>query len=133
MKLPSQKKILREDLRDAPPWITNVIDPVNSFMESVYQALNKNITVTENISSFIQELNYTTTSAYPTATPIFFKNTLKSRAIGVLVLQAYDKTTYTPAPGPVYVPWVEVNTGIEVLSITGLEASKSYLIRLLIF
>ncbi len=39
MRLPSQKKILREDLKDAPAWVNGLIGPLNAFMESVYQAL----------------------------------------------------------------------------------------------
>lgn len=132
MKLPQTKKILREDVKDAPPWIGAIIDPVNSFMENVYQALNKSITFSENIRCFIKEITYKTTSTYPVEAQVSFANELKVKATGVLVLQAVERTTYTPAPGPVYVPWVEDNGQILVRSITGLEASKTYTIRLLI-
>lgn len=132
MKLPPTKRILREDLKEAPPWIGGVIDPINSFMENVYQALNKNITFRENIASFVKELTYKTTAAYPTADDIEFLNELKVKATGVEVLQAVDKSSYTPAAGPVYVPWIENNGSIVISSITGLQASKTYLIRLLI-
>jgi len=134
MKLPTSKKILREDIKDAPSWIGSLIDPINSFMETVYQALNRNITFTENISSFIKEITYTTMSTYPTGqSDLVFKNELKSRAIGVSVLQAYEKLTYEPAAGAVYAPWVEGNNGIIISTLTGLEASKTYIIRLVIF
>jgi hypothetical protein len=135
MKLPQQKKILREDLKGAPEYVNGIIDPVNSFMESTYQALNKNLTLNENLSSFTKELTYKTVSTYPTNQPVTtFKNSLKIRPTGVWVMQAYDKTTYTPAPGPVYVPWIVDNNGdIAVHTITGLEANKTYLIRLVVF
>lgn len=133
MKLPTSKKISREDLKDAPPWVSGIINPVNSFMETVYQALNKNITLQENINSFIKELPYITDSTYPVAQNVKFQNVLKTKPIGVVVMQAFDKATYTPAIGPVYVPWIEINNEIIIGSITGLEASKEYTIRLLIF
>lgn len=132
MKLPVTKKILREDLKDAPAWVSGIIEPFNSFAESVYQALNKNITFRENIAAFVKEITYSTTSAYPTMDNIQFMNELKVKATGVEVLQAIDKSTYTPAAGPVYVPWVEDNGNIVIGSITGLAASKIYMIRLLI-
>lgn len=133
MKLPSQKKILKEDLKDAPSWIDGVITPVNTFMESTYQALNKNITFTENIASFVKEISYTTVAAYPVGQEqIKFQNTLKVRASGVMVMQVYDKSNYTPAPGPVYIPWVENLGYIQIDTITGLEANKTYMIRLLV-
>ncbi len=132
MKLPATKKVLREDVKDAPSWISGVIEPLNSFMENVYQALNKNITFTENINSFVKEITYTTTAGYPLADEISFTNELKTRATGVMIMQAYERTTYTPAPGPVYVPWVENNGKLLISAITGLQASKSYTIRMLV-
>lgn len=133
MKLPSIKKILREDLKGAEDWVNGLIDPLNNFMETVYQALNKNITFTENISSNVKELVVRTSSAYPTMERIEFLSNLRTRAIGLQVIQAYEKGTYTPAEGPVYAAWVEENGTIIIHNITGLEASKVYNIRLLVF
>jgi hypothetical protein len=132
MRLPVQRKILREDLKDAPTWISKVIDPINSFMESVYTGLNKNITFTENVACFVHELIYTTPSTYPTMDNVEFASSLKTKAIGVELLQVYERSTYEPPAGPVYVPWVEENGVIVVSSITGLAASKTYLVRLLV-
>jgi hypothetical protein len=131
-KLPTQKKILREDLKDAPNWVNPLIDTINNFMELVYGALNGNITYSENISCFTREITYRTTSSYPVEENIEFTNTLKTKTTGVQVLQAFERQTYAPAPGPVYVPWVENNGSIVVSSITGLAANKTYTIRLLV-
>ncbi len=132
MKLPPTKKILREDVKEAPSWISGIIEPVNSFMENVYQALNGNITFTQNINSFVKELTYRTTASYPVADQVSFTNELKVRATGVFVMQAFDRANYQAPAGPVYVPWVEDNGSILVSSITGLAASKVYTLRLLI-
>ncbi len=131
-KLPTIKKILREDVKAAPAWISAVIEPFNSLAEFVYQSLNKSLTFQDNIACFYKELTYKTSSAYPTMDDIQFINELKVKATGVEVLQAVEKSTYVPAPGPVYAPWVENNGAIVISSITGLEASKTYSIRLLI-
>lgn len=132
MRLPTQKKILREDLKQAPGWIDSLIDPLNSFMESVYQALNKNITFSENIACFIKEITYTTPSTYPTMDDFEFTSTLKTKAIGVQLLQIVEKTAYLPPANPLYVPWTENNGKIVIRSIPGLSANKTYLIRLLV-
>lgn len=131
-QLPSSKKILREDLKDAPPWISQVIEPFNSLGESVYQAFNKNITFADNVASFIKELTYKTSVSYPAAEVVEFANTLKTKAIGLWPLQVVDRSTYLPAAGPIYIPWVENNGVIQVGSITGLVASKTYTVRLLV-
>lgn len=133
MRLPSQKRILREDVREAPNWINNVIGPFNNFAETVYQALNKNITFQENVRCFYKVLTYKTTASYPTTDDVAFTNDLKVKASGLLVAQAFETSSYSPAPGPVYAPWVENNGSIIVKAITGLEASKTYSITLLVF
>jgi hypothetical protein len=132
MKLPSLKKILIEDLKGAPDWVRPMIDVLNSFMETVYQALNRNITFEENIGCFIKEITYKTPAAYPTMDPVYFQNDLRVRATGLQVLQVYDKSNYTPPVGPIYVPWIEANGRIAVYPITGLVAEKTYIVRLLI-
>ncbi len=131
-RLPTIKKILREDVKDAPAWIGAIIEPFNSVAEFLYQSLNKNLTYSENLACFIKELSYKTPSTYPTMDDVEFANDLKFKATGVQLLQAVEKSNYVPAPGPVYIPWVENNGTIVVSSITGLAASKTYLIRLLV-
>ncbi len=134
MRLPTQKKILREDLKDAPAFVNGIIEPVNSFMESVYQALNKNITLNDNIASFIKELTYVTPSTYPASVDnVSFLNTLRTRPIGVFLMQIYDKSDYTPPTGSVFIPWIEDNGTIIIYPIPGLAASKTYVLRLAIF
>lgn len=132
MKLPSQKKILREDLKDAPKWANVVVDTFNSFAETIYQGFNKNITFSENVGCFIKELTYKTSSGYPAAENVEFASELKTKATGLWVLQCVDRSTYEPAAGPVYVPWVEDNGVIVIGAVTGLAASKTYVLRLLI-
>ncbi len=131
-KLPTIKKILREDVKDAPEWISAVIEPFNSLAEFVYQSLNRNLTFRDNVACFVKELTYKTPSTYPTMDDVQFTNELKVKATGVELLQAIEKSTYIPAAGPVYIPWVENNGLIVVSSVPGLAASKTYLIRLLI-
>ena len=130
MKLPPISKIAREDLSEAPSWINGIITPVNIFMESVYQALNRSITDKENIACHIKELTYVTPSTYPTMPNVEFTSDLKIKATGVQLLQIYEKSNYTPPSLAVYVPWVENDGKIVIYPITGLAASKVYILRL---
>lgn len=133
MKLPPFKRILREDVKEAPPWILKIIDSYNSLAENVYQALNRNITLTENVKCMVKELNYITPSSYPTMDDVSFVSTLNTKAIGVLLMQAVDNEVYEPVTGVGNPPWTEVNGSIVVKPIPGLAASKTYTIRLVVF
>lgn len=133
MKLPTQKKVLLEDLKGAPAWIRPLVGVINSFMETVYQAMNKNITHAENIASQIREVTYKTPSTYPTgAEQITFNSSLKTKAIGCLIWQAYDKATYIPVEtkNPA---WIEDNGVITISPITGLTADTTYTIRFIVY
>lgn len=133
MRLPVLKRVLREDLKQAAKEIGPLIDVLNSFMETVYQAMNRNITLNENIYCRIKELSYKTPSTYPAGVlDVEFMSDLNTKATGVMLMQVYDKALYLPPPGPVYVPWVENNGNIVVSTITGLEADKIYMVRLLV-
>ncbi len=132
MKLPTTKKIVREDVKEAPAWINGIIDPVNSFMENVYTALNKNINFTDNISSFVKEITYKTPASYPAGVDnVSFVNQLRTRATGVMVMQVVDSSTYDPRTCS-NIAWNESVAGIVIFPILGLEASKTYTIRLLV-
>lgn len=130
MKIPTLKKILREDLPGAPDWVLNLITPINTFMEYVYQALNKNISNYDNILCQVKELVYVTPSTYPVMGNVEFLSTLKVKATGVKLLQVYDRATYTPPTSAVYVPWVEIDGKIIIYPVTGLQASKTYILRI---
>lgn len=136
-RLPTTRKILTEDLKSLPPEVLKgiqpMIDTVNSFMGVVYQGFNKNISFSDNVSCFIKELTYRTPPTYPTMESVSFISELKGKATGVILMQALERTTYTPVTGSaVYVPWAEIAGSIVIYPIQGLAADKSYIIRLLI-
>lgn len=128
MRLPSQKKILREDLKGAPSWINPLIDVINSFMETVYQTLNKNVD-DKNLAQQIKELTYTTPAAYPAMDNVEFLSTLKTKAVSCEIMQIYEKSTYLPVASS-NPAWVEDNGSIILGPILGLSANKTYIVRL---
>lgn len=127
MKLPTVKRILREDVKEAPEWINGIIGPVNAFFDGVYLTLNKNIDEL-NLASQIKELTVETPSTYPVMPAIKFQSTLNVRATGLTIMQCLDKATYagvaTGNPA-----WVVNNGVVEISEITGLAPSKTYIVR----
>jgi len=130
MKIPSLKRILREDLKEAPSWIEGVIAPINSFMEYIYQAMNKNISYADNIACTIREFTYITPSTYPTMDNVEFLTGLKVKATDARIMQILDKDTFMPVLNATSLPWYEDNGTIIISAIPGLTASKSYIVRI---
>lgn len=133
-KLPSTKRILKEDIPDAPGWTTRIIGPLNQLIESVYSALNKNITFRDNIDSQIKELDFQTPSDYSTKgfNKLQFQRLTRVRAEGVLVLQIFEKESNELVLEPVSIAWSEANNEIRVVYITGLKPDTKYRVSLLV-
>lgn len=134
-KLPDIKRILKEDLgNDVPEYIDKIIGPVNSLSESVYQALGKQITFADNITSSIKTLEVTTSAVYPLAFPkVSTPSGITKRADGVLILQIQNKANlYAPILTSPFLSWLDTGGNIEINHISGLLPSTTYIFKILI-
>lgn len=129
-QLPSIKLISREDLGpDAPDWTEKLLYPINLFMQSVYQALNKQLTddnTKSQIKSFSiigsatpEENVYSFTTDYAT-TPI---------EVALLKVERADNNPIIFAVAP-YVSWTYRNGSLNVIGITGLSTGVRYTVYL---
>lgn len=127
-------------MKDAPSWIENLLNPLNSFMDSVYRALNKSLTFTDNISSEIRVLSIQTLPTYSTASPktegfvpIQFVHSVRSKPFGLLVAQLVEQgQDYIIITEPVSVDWYEINGTVFINYITGLKDSTNYKLTVLL-
>ena len=131
---------MREDFKDAPEWITGLLTPLNSFMSSVYYALDKDITFQENISAAIKEIKFTTRSDYSSADPKTdgwviqqVYNPLRIKPSGVHIVRVIDLTAYSVVTDPVTLFWDYLDGYIKIKYVTGLADSNKYQLNLLIF
>lgn len=136
-KLPIYKRILRQDLPDLPDSIGGLIQPINSFMESVWNGLNKTLTFSDNFQSFQKSLEFTTGAAYTAGTwetlVFAIPDSFKVRVSGVLVLQLLpqDMADVVNVSG-LYVAWQEVERTIQIPWIGGLDDSTTYNVSFLV-
>lgn len=131
-KLPSIKKILREDLKDAPAWVDKLIYVLNRFMEEVYGALNRDLTFTENIASAIKTVSLTTRKNYPEFDMIKISNPLKIPPQGVLLMRAVNANDNSPIKNPIGIDWDFLDGNIRILHISGLVKDTKYQLTLLV-
>lgn len=138
MSLPRLRKILREDLKDAPSWVDRLIDPINQFMETTYSILNKNISFANNIACQLKELDFTTSPIYDknvpsTFNPLKFQSTLRTKAFGMQTVKITEVGgNYTPIIEPIHINWYEYNGEINIPFITNLKPNTRYIINLII-
>jgi hypothetical protein len=126
--LPKIRRLVVEDFPDQKDWIGKLLLPLNEFMESVNQALDKNLALEENVSAQIKELSFQTRSTVSATFPLYFKLTLTRKPIGVLVVRAIEDdaapATLTTA---VWAYWELTQDGqIKISNLSGLSASQKY-------
>lgn len=119
-KLPRQSKILPSDFPDQK-WMPKFLAQLNGFMEDVTRALNKNLTLKENLAAEIMTVSIDGTfpldvlwanKAYPTAA-----------WIGQCREASGSHTTFTD---PLYLDWEMSSRGLfRINNIAGLSASPS--------
>lgn len=125
--LPTIKRLTREDLKEAPPWIERLIYPLNLFMDAVWTALNHGLTFAENIRS--QEKTFQITAAATAAlNTTSFACTMRTIPKRMLVGNVVDITTgnYVTIGAAVFVEWRYNDGNILITSITGLTNGNLY-------
>jgi hypothetical protein len=140
LRLPSVRLISRQDLKDAPSWIDRLLGPLNQFLGTVYQGLDKQLTFQENIRATVKELTFRTLGTYGAGdaaaqfTPIVFPTGLRVNAINVQIAQIYELSrTDFITTGAITPIWKEIDGNIHVLFISGLEVATQYFIRFVVY
>jgi hypothetical protein len=132
-RLPNVKSISREQFRDPPSWIELLLSPINQFFELVYNALNRDISFTENIRCQIKTIQFSTPSTYDgnyspdKFIPITFPRTLNTTAIGLWPINFYEvSTNFVYLQQAPMINWFDNNGIITINFIGSLKASKKY-------
>lgn len=132
--IPDLKRLSMEDLPGAPGWVQRLIAPLNMFMEQTYTCLNKNLTLTQNVSGKFVELVILTPTDYATGGfpvvqfPWEFSKAVQAVTVVHVVNVASTTAKLLLAPFPT---WTQTGGGsVRVSYISGLAASTKYSIRL---
>lgn len=124
--LPTIKRLSREDIREAPSWVERLIYPLNLFFDSVYTALNKNLTFKENFIAQIQTFEILAGASpadnvaqFALTMPVIPRNLL----LGNVTLRAGN---YTPVAAAVHIDWNIETSVVYINAVTGLIAGQTY-------
>lgn len=135
--IPDFKRMLREDFKDVPgEWIDKLIYPINSFSEQVTSAMNRNLTIGENVTGMIYTTSFSTPSTYiknksfnQINMPWNFRVAPRSVTIGQLINQDND----APITNPVSLDWRQTGpNAITIRFMAGLKNNTKYTVTFLI-
>lgn len=131
-KLPPIRKLRIEDYPNADANFQKLIGNINQFMESTYNAMSKNMSVTENLKASYQTLTSITDGNYP----ITFTPTTANPA-SIMVTQITDvdskgTPTGTTISNGVSIDWLMSGSNVAINKITGLTAGRTYNLKLLL-
>jgi hypothetical protein len=133
VKIQSYKRIIKESFSKDDRQVAGLIgDSINVFAEEVLNALNKKITVDDNLNMEYKEVDVTVTAAGIPINTLQYKISLQGRIRGVVVVKAENLTTTGVYPtGAPFITFSINNDIITVNHITGLIANNKYRLTLL--
>lgn len=131
--LPPYRRIGLEDIKGAPSWIEGLITILNNFMETVYGALNRNLTFSENFRAEFKTFNLTG-GASADLNKFRFTTSLKLKPIGLLPMAVTELGgDYVVLTNPFSIPsWRWESGQIIIESITGLTSGQQYNVTVLV-
>ena len=121
-QLPPINRLTLEDFpTEQRKWLGQLIQPLNQFIESVYSALNRNLTVSENCSGDIKLVELDGTF------PVKLSWSLRSKPVAVLVGNVYksDGSSLTLSAA-CFVQWsFNQSSQLQIDSVVGITPSGS--------
>lgn len=123
MKIPIQQQISRQDIPEAPDWISGLLYPLQLFMTLVITALRNQLTLQDNMSCVINETNFVA-KASDNLNTLAFQWTLNRQPVELTMhVTRLDGTYESIYPVP---SWNLIGTSIQINGIQGLTNGVSY-------
>lgn len=136
MKLPSYKRLIDTDFKpEERNLIQQLAGTLNIGIETLYQALNKNLNLQDNISCTVKNVDVIVdASGNPKTKTSFTLDTTNLKVESLLVSRAQNITTTTsyPTTAP-FVSFTQENNSIVLNNVTGIQANNLYRLRLIAF
>lgn len=129
MALIKPQKFIVEAFRDQASWIGSLLNPLNFMFNDLSLAFNNQITVKDNLYQEIKEIKFKNETA---SFPLRFRTKFNVYPQGMLMIYSYNNTLSTPAALNAAIDWTFTNNEIVISSISGLTASQSYTIKMLV-
>lgn len=107
---------------------------LNIGIESLYNALNKNLSIKDNIKCTVKDLTLTVDATGKPTSPTQFALDISGQIIGTQVIYAIN--TQNPAiypTGGIFISFTQTSSGVLINNITGLPANQPFTIRVVAY
>lgn len=135
MKIQGFKRITAEDFDEKDKsLVSKIAYSINVFAEDVTTALNKNISIEDNLSIVKKDITITVDRTGTPTTSSIITSGLGSFCSGMQVIKATNITN--PSVSPTNQPFITFsdNEGkITISKITGLQADNKYILRVILY
>lgn len=123
MKIPIQQQISRQDIPEAPEWISSLLYPLGLFMTLMVSALRNQLTLQDNLSCVINELTFVAQASANLNTFSFQWGQNRQPIELTMHVSRADGVYESIYPVP---SWNLVGTSIQINGIQGLTPTVSY-------
>lgn len=129
------KRIIKEDFSSKDQTlIEKLAYPINQLLEFVARAMNKGISLDDNINCQIKDLDITVDSTGTPKQTVNFKSELKSQAKGLSVLRAQNlDNPNTYVSGAPFISYEEASGQIAIKNVAGLQADNKYRLKVIAY
>jgi len=134
MRLPSFKRFFSQDFDKQ---YKNLIDKLsltlNYGIEVLYDALNNNVTLRDNIKCTVKDVTLSVDAGgFPKISTIFTLDQTNSKVEGCEVINALNQTNSSIYPtSGVMINWTQNVNAVTINHVTGLQANDTYLLRII--
>jgi hypothetical protein len=125
----SPQKFSLESFPKQADWIGPLLSSLNSFFNDLLIQFTGNLTVADNLYQEIKEIKFKNEA---NEFPLRFRTKFNVNPKGMVLIFIYDNTLSESAAIAPAIKWGFVNGEIQIESISGLTASRTYTIRLLV-
>lgn len=135
MKLPTYRRLMSTDFpKEFKSFVESMAITVNHGIEVLYNALNKNISLTDNIACSLRDVTVTVDSdGEPTGTTTMSLDS-NNTVIGCQVIKVSNVTNPSAFPtGSVFITFAQNENGLTINHITGLIPNNKYTLKIVAY
>lgn len=135
MKLPSFKRLFDSDFpQEFKSLITTLSASLNNGIDVLYQALNNQITLRDNISCTVRDVSVIVNASGTPLQGSSMKLNTTNKVDGVIVISALNQSNPSAfPPAAVMVNFTQSSNILNISNISGLTPGQSYLLRIVAF